>query len=100
VRWVGDRSYGVYVIHYVVMAFAVFELGVAGQRGGALEFGKWVAIVLPASLLYGWASYQLVELPARRWARRVSRRWQHRPVATEPVLAGAPAAMTSERSER
>lgn len=99
-RWVGDRTYGVYVIHYVVMTFAVFELGVVAQQGGMLEFAKWVAIVLPPSLLYGWASYQLVELPARRWARRIARRWQQRPAATEPVLAGAPAAMSSERSER
>jgi peptidoglycan/LPS O-acetylase OafA/YrhL len=99
-RWVGDRSYGVYVIHYVVMTFAVFELGVASQGGGALEFAKWVAIVLPPSLLYGWASFQLVELPARRWARRVSRRWQQRPAVAEPVLAGAPAPMTPERSDR
>jgi peptidoglycan/LPS O-acetylase OafA/YrhL len=79
-RWFGDRTYGIYVIHYVVIAFAVFELGIPAQRGGTLEFVKWVAIVLPPSLLYGWASYQLVELPARRWARRVSRRWQPRPV--------------------
>jgi peptidoglycan/LPS O-acetylase OafA/YrhL len=100
VRWVGDRSYGVYVIHYVVMAFAVLQLGVAGQRGGLLEFAKWVAIVLPPSLLYGWASYQLVELPARHWARRVSRRWQQRPAVPEPVLAGAPATITSERTDR
>jgi peptidoglycan/LPS O-acetylase OafA/YrhL len=100
VRWVGDRSYGVYVIHFVVMTFAVFELGVPAQRGGLPEFAKWVAIVLPPSLLYGWASYQLVELPARRWARRVSRRWQTQPPATEPVLAGAPAALTPERSDR
>jgi peptidoglycan/LPS O-acetylase OafA/YrhL len=99
-RWVGDRSYGVYVIHYVVISLAAFELGVAAQRGGLLEFAKWVAIVLPPSLLYGWASYQLVELPARRWARRVSSRWRQPPVATEPVLAAAPAAMTSERHDR
>jgi peptidoglycan/LPS O-acetylase OafA/YrhL len=82
-RWVGDRSYGIYVIHFVVLTFAVFELDVPAQRGGALEFAKWVAIVLPPSLLYGWASYQLVELPVRRWARRVSRRWQPRPVGVE-----------------
>jgi peptidoglycan/LPS O-acetylase OafA/YrhL len=99
-RWVGDRSYGVYVIHFVVLKFAAFELGVVGHRGGMLEFGKWVAILLPPSLLYGWASYQLVELPARRWARRVSRRWQQPPAAVTPVPAGAPLAMTSERSER
>jgi peptidoglycan/LPS O-acetylase OafA/YrhL len=99
-RWFGDRTYGIYVIHFVVMTFAVFELGVPAHRGGLLEFAKWVAIVLPPSLLYGWASYQLVELPARRWARRVSRRWQAQPPATEPVLAGAPAALTPERSDR
>jgi peptidoglycan/LPS O-acetylase OafA/YrhL len=99
-RWVGDRSYGIYVIHFVVLTFAVFELGVPAQRGGAFEFAKWVAIVLPPSLLYGWASYQLVELPVRRWARRVSRRWQQRPAAAAPARPDPAAAVTSGRNDR
>jgi peptidoglycan/LPS O-acetylase OafA/YrhL len=100
VRWVGDRSYGIYVIHFVVIMFAVLQLDVAAQRGGALEFAKWVAIVLPPSLLYGWASYQLVELPVRRWARRVSRRWQQRPAAAAPARPEPAAAVTSGRNDR
>jgi len=34
----------------------------------------WLAIVVPASLLYGEASARLVERPAARLARRVERR--------------------------
>jgi peptidoglycan/LPS O-acetylase OafA/YrhL len=100
VRWVGDRSYGIYVIHFVVLTFAVFELGVPAQRGGALEFAKWVAIVLPPSMLYGWASYRFVELPVRLRARRVSRRWQARPAGVPPAFADSPAAVTSGRRDR
>ena len=99
-RWVGDRSYGIYVIHFVVMMFAVLQLDVAAQRGGALEFAKWVAIVLPPSMLYGWASYQLAELPVRRWARRVSRRWRQQPAGVPSGVATQAAAVTSGRRDR
>jgi peptidoglycan/LPS O-acetylase OafA/YrhL len=100
VRWVGDRSYGIYVIHFVVILFAVLQLDIAAQRGGALEFAKWVAIVLPPSLLYGWASYKAVELPVRRWARRVSRRWQARPAGAAPALGEPATAVAPGRRER
>jgi peptidoglycan/LPS O-acetylase OafA/YrhL len=33
---------------------------------------QWLAIVLPVSALYAWASTVLLERPVRRWARRLA----------------------------
>src|SRR5207244_2738331 len=41
-RWIGDTSYGVYAIHFVVLAFLKVQVFAVG-RGGTLEFAKWQA---------------------------------------------------------
>jgi peptidoglycan/LPS O-acetylase OafA/YrhL len=75
-RWVGDRSYGVYVIHALVVRFVILHLFRPDRTGGLGEFAKWFLVVGTVSMVYGWASYRFVELPIRRRARRVARRWQ------------------------
>jgi peptidoglycan/LPS O-acetylase OafA/YrhL len=81
-RWVGDRSYGVYVIHALVMRYMILHFLRPDRSGGFAEFGKWFLIVGSVSMVYAWASYRFVELPIRRWARSVAARWQ---TAAAPV---------------
>jgi peptidoglycan/LPS O-acetylase OafA/YrhL len=67
-RWLGKVSYGVFLAHFMVMELCVNSLGFA--RGSTRAFVVLLAAALPASLLLGWASWKLVESPARRLARR------------------------------
>ncbi len=75
-RWIGDRSYGVYVIHALVVRYLILHVIRPDRTGGLAEFAKWFLLVGSVSMVYGWASYRFVELPIRRRARRVARRWQ------------------------
>ena len=70
VRRLADISYSVYLIHFAVIwvCFTQFSLP-SGSLPAAL---LWLAVVLPASGLYAWASTVLLERPVRRWARRLA----------------------------
>jgi peptidoglycan/LPS O-acetylase OafA/YrhL len=68
IRWLGKVSYGVFLAHFMVMELCLNSLGFA--RGSTRAFLVLLAAALPASLLLGWASFKLVESPARRLARR------------------------------
>jgi peptidoglycan/LPS O-acetylase OafA/YrhL len=71
--WLADHSYGVYLIHYPILAYVL--LAFEPIRDGSLEaFALWCALTLPAATLYGWASARWFERPIRRWARRYGRR--------------------------
>jgi peptidoglycan/LPS O-acetylase OafA/YrhL len=72
-RRLGDISYGVFLMHLVV-AWVIVVLLSPPHDGTAWSFLWWTAIVLPASLLYGYLSARLVELPIRRWAHQFGRR--------------------------
>jgi peptidoglycan/LPS O-acetylase OafA/YrhL len=86
-RWVGDRSYGVYVIHALVVRYIILHVFRPDRTGGLPEFVKWLVVVGSVSLVYGWASYRFVELPIRLWARRVAKGWQSSTTAS-PVESG------------
>jgi peptidoglycan/LPS O-acetylase OafA/YrhL len=58
-RWLGERSYGVYIWHWPVFVFTRPHLDLPTGSLGAL------AIRLPATLLLAEASYRLVESPIR-----------------------------------
>ena len=75
-RWVGDRSYGVYLAHALVFRYIALHFMRPDRTGGLPEFAKWFVLVGAGSMVYGWASYRFVELPIRRWARGVARGWQ------------------------
>jgi peptidoglycan/LPS O-acetylase OafA/YrhL len=74
-RKLGDISYGVYLIHSVFIFVVIAEINPI--RDGSFEaFALWTALVLPASILYGYLSARFLEQPIRRWARRFGRRAQ------------------------
>ena len=86
-RWLGDISYGIYLVHVLIVTFAVRALreeptdGVPGLNiaslvgdGSVAYLLKLTVIVVPLSVAYGWASARFVEQPIRRWARRYGRR--------------------------
>src|SRR4051794_28264369 len=60
VRWLGERSYGVYLWHWPVFVFTRPHLDLSTGSLGAL------AVRLPATLLLAEASYRCVESPIRR----------------------------------
>ena len=73
VRKLGDISYGVYLSHMVIAfyAAALFDLPDDGSIG---SLATWLAVVVPAAVLYGYLSARFLEQPIRRWARRFGNR--------------------------
>jgi peptidoglycan/LPS O-acetylase OafA/YrhL len=83
VRRLGDISYGVYLIHAVVLWVLSIEFDL--PTGGTLwAFTVWAVLVIPVSLLYGYCSARFLEQPVRRWARRYGRRAQTTAAAPLP----------------
>ena len=73
-RWLGARSYGIYLWHWPVFA----GLGVVGQDSVAL----WrIAVGVAASLAIAEVSYRLIEMPIRRRGLSVVRWRPTMPVA-------------------
>jgi peptidoglycan/LPS O-acetylase OafA/YrhL len=99
-RWLGDISYGMYLIHLVIITYAVRLLfthttgfgGPLSDVSGDGSFGTFIALaalVLPLTVLYGYLSGRYLEQPIRRWAHRFGRRGQE-PVASAPIGAKIP----------
>jgi len=72
IRWLGDVSYGVYLIHLVIIT-CLARL-VSMPRGGADAAIVWLGVVVPLSILWGYLSARFVERPVRAWASRWGRR--------------------------
>jgi peptidoglycan/LPS O-acetylase OafA/YrhL len=79
-RWLGDASYGIYLIHFAIIwvALRVVPLPRPGPIGGVLI---WTAVVVPLSVGYGYLSARFIERPIRQWARRSGRRLTGSPQA-------------------
>ena len=63
-RWVGDRSYGIYLWHWPLLVLLV-----AAVQGSGVDqpFPAWIgALALAITLAAAEASYRLVEMPVRR----------------------------------
>jgi peptidoglycan/LPS O-acetylase OafA/YrhL len=86
IRALADISYGVYLIHAVVLWLIVIEIS-PPQNGSFTTFALMLAIVLSVSVAYGYASTRFVEQPVRRWARRSGGRTK---LGRRPASARAP----------
>lgn len=82
VRWLGDISYGVYLIHLVIIT-CLARL-VPMPRGGADAAIVWLLAVIPLAILWGYLSARLVERPVRAWASRWGARQRTTRSATGP----------------
>ena len=87
-RWLGDISYGMYLIHAVIATYAfrlLFTPATPPPLRGDGSFGTFVALValvVPLTVLYGYVSGRYLEQPIRRWAQRFGRRQQDRAAST------------------
>jgi peptidoglycan/LPS O-acetylase OafA/YrhL len=81
IRWIGDISYAIYLIHFAVIYFCLqeFSLPSDGSVGATLI---WCAVVYPTSIAYAYVSARFLERPVRRWAHRFGRRAQDPAVPT------------------
>lgn len=71
-RWVGDRSYGIYLWHWPLLVLAVAAFEGAGTSAGV---PVWIGLgVLAATAVASALSYRLVEMPVRRRGLRGSAR--------------------------
>lgn len=68
-RWLGEVSYSVYLVHGIVLV-AVPKVG-----GPVTAVAVWLAVTLVGS----WVTYRLFERPFQEWGRRVARRVASRP---------------------
>ena len=74
VRWFGDISYGIYLIHIPMWILISNLLARAGGLDDLGQLATFALLAVPASILYGLLSARLVEQPIRRWAHRFGRR--------------------------
>ena len=84
-RWLGRISYGIFLWHLIVLAFAFQALHIFYFTG---EFAKVAAVTLTGSIVLAQLSWALVEQPIQRWGRRRSaraRRLSPAPTAALPA---------------
>ena len=72
-RWLGDISYGVYLIHLVIITYLVHLF--AMPTGTAWAALVWCGIVVPTSIVWGYGSARFLERPVRLRAQKYARRF-------------------------
>jgi peptidoglycan/LPS O-acetylase OafA/YrhL len=87
IRWLGDVSYGIYLIHFAVLWLVFEELKLFANDGSLGAALMAFALAIPVSVAYGYLSARFVERPVRRWAHRYGRRQQPpEPALPQPAL--------------
>lgn len=89
-RWIGDRSYGLYLWHWPVLVLVVASVQ---GTGADHAFPAWIgALTLVITIVVAELSYRLVETPIRRHGLRagVAAAWRGiRTARPLPLTAGA-----------
>jgi peptidoglycan/LPS O-acetylase OafA/YrhL len=70
IRRFADLSYGVYLVHMLVIVYVCEMLLDLPADGGFAEVALWFAIILPLSLAYAYLVYRFAERPTVAWAAR------------------------------
>jgi peptidoglycan/LPS O-acetylase OafA/YrhL len=83
IRWLGDVSYGIFLIHFAVIWLLFNQTSLATDGGGGTTLA-WCAIVYPVSIAYAYLSARFLERPIRRWAHRYGRRGEEAPSRARP----------------
>ncbi len=79
--WVGDRSYGIYLLHFPCLAITWFLITAVSPATASdpLPYGALQALIgLSLSFLLAEASYRWVERPAIGFGARLIGRWRNR----------------------
>jgi peptidoglycan/LPS O-acetylase OafA/YrhL len=86
IRRFAELSYGVYLIHLVVVIYVCEMLLGLPEDGSVATAALWFAVVLPISIVYAYVVTRFVERPALAWAARRSSR--PRPQTELPATSG------------
>lgn len=78
VKFFGDISYSLYLYHAIVV------LALTHALYGKISMPLILAIAGATSVVVSWLSYKYIELPAIRWGKAVSGRWESS--ALNPIL--------------
>jgi peptidoglycan/LPS O-acetylase OafA/YrhL len=76
-RFLGDISYGVFLWHYAVLWFVIFNLRITVD-GDAERFLVFLGVTLAITLPLAWISRRVVEQPAIKVGRKISGRLEAR----------------------
>ena len=91
-RWVGQRSYGIYLWHWPII------VAIAAAPGEQPESPAWSATIVVLTLLLAGISYRWIEQPIRErgfgQAILDLRGWLPREMVTRPLFGGAAVALS------
>ncbi|MDP1795265.1 MAG: acyltransferase family protein, partial [Acidimicrobiales bacterium] len=73
-KWIGDRSYGLYLLHPAVIYLLEAQTALLAPRPpSTFVFVRGVVIAVPLSIAVGALTFRYIEVPAVRWARHSER---------------------------
>ncbi|MFC6564451.1 acyltransferase family protein [Actinoplanes utahensis] len=72
--WLGEVSYSLYLLHWVVLHVVLHYLTAAGWRGSAAGRAGIAVVFLVGTLVVAWACYRFVEIPGQTLGRDVMKR--------------------------
>jgi peptidoglycan/LPS O-acetylase OafA/YrhL len=100
--WLGERSYGLYLWHFPVI-LVIYERGTSLLPPDTSDVALRLLLIWGLALGLAVLSYKLVEVPARDYGRRLSRRVAERqglrtPAAAPPTSPSAPSQAEEKRT--
>ena len=72
IRWIADVSYGIYLIHFLVMAYLLIVVS-PPRPGTFADFLLWAASAIAIASVYAYVTARFLERPIRKWAHQYGR---------------------------